>query len=126
MEDEDIGSRLPLAICLEDSIFSVNIHRIMLSELTTRNDRSVYCAYNPVSKTLPENYTSLRSKEKKRKEKQKKRKRTEENRIRVQEKTGQWPIPCSTITAVTSLVYVKYFTLSHLFCPHNSSRGWYS
>ena len=66
MEDEDIGSRLPLAICLEDSIFSVNIHRIMLSELTTRNDRSVYCAYNPVSKTLPENYTSLRSKEKKR------------------------------------------------------------
>ena len=64
MEDEDTGSRLPLAIYLEDSSVSVNIPRIMLSELTTRNDRSVHCAYNPASKTLPENYTSLRHKEK--------------------------------------------------------------
>ena len=59
MEDEDTESRLPLAIYLEDSNFSVNIHQIILSKLTTRNDRSVYCAYNPVSKTLPESYTSL-------------------------------------------------------------------
>ena len=99
MEDEDIGSRLPLAICLEDSIFSVNIHRIMLSELTTRNDRSVYCAYNPVSKTLPENYTSLRSKEKKRKEKQKKRKEKEqkktESESRKRRANGQFHAPPS-------------------------------
>jgi len=39
MEDEDTGSRLPLAKYLEDSNFSVNIHRNMFSELTTRNDR---------------------------------------------------------------------------------------
>ena len=32
MEDEDTGSRLPFAICLEDSNVSVNIPRIMLSE----------------------------------------------------------------------------------------------
>ena len=89
MEDKDTGSRLPLAIYLEDSIFSVNIHQIMVSELTTRNDRSVYCAYNPEFQTLPESYTSLRC-------------RRKENRIRVQEKTSQWPIPCSTITAVAS------------------------
>ena len=43
MEDEGTGSRLPLAIYLEDSIFSVNIHQIMVSELTTRNDRSLLC-----------------------------------------------------------------------------------
>ena len=39
MEDEDTGSRLPLAIYLEDSNFSVTIHENMLSELTIRNDR---------------------------------------------------------------------------------------
>ena len=44
MEDEDTGSRLPLAIYLEDSNVSVNSPRTMLSELTTRNDRSIYCA----------------------------------------------------------------------------------
>ena len=54
MIDEDTGSRLCLAIYLEDSNVSVNIPRTMLSELTTRNDRSVYHAYTPVSKTLPE------------------------------------------------------------------------
>ena len=71
MEDEETGSRLPLAIYLEDSNFSVNIHGIMLNELTTRNDSSVYHAYKPVSKTLPESYT---------------RRRREENQIRVQDK----------------------------------------
>ena len=45
MEDEDTGSRLPLAIYLKDSNVSVNIHQMMLSEWTTRNDMSVYCAY---------------------------------------------------------------------------------
>ena len=98
MEDEDTGSRLPFVICLEDSNVSVNITRIMLSELTTRNDRSVYCAYSPVSKTLPENYTSLRC-------------RRKENRIRDQEKTGQWTIQWSTITAVTS---GSTWSISHL------------
>ena len=39
MEDEDTESRLPLAIYLEDSNFSVTIHENMLSELTIRNDR---------------------------------------------------------------------------------------
>ena len=32
MEDEDTGSRLPLAIYLKDSNVSVNIHQMMLSE----------------------------------------------------------------------------------------------
>lgn len=46
------GPILPLAIYLEDSNCSVNIHWTMLGEWTTRNDRSLYCAFNPVSKTL--------------------------------------------------------------------------
>ena len=32
MEDEDAGSRLPLAIYLKDSNVLANIHRMMLSE----------------------------------------------------------------------------------------------
>ena len=32
MEDEDAGSRLPLAIYLKDSNVLVNIHQMMLSE----------------------------------------------------------------------------------------------
>ena len=35
-------------------------HRIILSEWTTRNDRSVYYAHSPVFKTFPESYTSFR------------------------------------------------------------------
>ena len=106
MEDEDTGSRLPFAICLEDSNVSVNIPRTMLSELTTRNDRSIYCAQNPVSKTLPENYTSLRC-------------RRKENRINVQEKMAN-----SIVHHYSShiWVYMKHFTHSDLLCPHHSSR----
>ena len=81
----------------------------MLSELTTRNDSSVYHAYKPVSKTLPESYTIVRC-------------RREENQIRVQEKMAN-----SMLHHHSShiWVYVKHSTLSDLFCPHNSTRGWY-
>ena len=73
-----------------------------------RNDRSVYHAYNPVSKTLPESYTALW--------------RRKENRIRAQEEMAN-----STLHHHSRhiWVYTKHFTLTDLFCPHNWLRGWY-
>ena len=73
-----------------------------------RNDRSVYHAYNPVSKTLPESYTALW--------------RRKENRIRAQEEMAN-----STLHHHSRhiWVYMKRFILIDLFYPHNRLRGWY-
>ena len=81
----------------------------MLSEWTTSNDRSVYPAYNPVSKTLPESYTSLW-------------RRRKEYRIRDQEEMAN-----STLHHHSRhiWVYMKHVTLIDLFYPHNRLRGWY-
>ena len=81
----------------------------MLSEWTTRNDRSVYCAYNPVSKTLPESYTTLQ-------------RRKKENRIRAQEEMANWTFHHHSRHL---WVYMKHFTPIDLFCPHNRLRGWF-
>ena len=80
----------------------------MLSEWTTRNDRSVYCAYNPVSKTLPENYTTLW--------------RRKDNRIRAQEEMAN---PTLYHHSRHIGVYMKHCTLTDLSCPHNRLRRWY-
>ena len=50
MEDEDIGSRLPLAIYLEDSNFSVNVTELCWVNGPQGKTRVSTCAYNPVSK----------------------------------------------------------------------------
>lgn len=70
MIDEDTGTRLPLAIHLEDSNFSVNIMELCsVNEPQGKTGVSTR-PYNPVSKTLPESYTTLQ-------------RRRKENRIRA-------------------------------------------
>lgn len=66
-----------------------------------------YYAYNPVSKTVPESYTSLRDRKKK---------------IESRKKMAN---PMLHHHSNHTWVYVMHFTLSDLFFPHNSSRGWY-
>ena len=108
MIDEGTGTRLPLAIYLEDSNFSVNIMELCsVNEPQGKTGVSTH-PYNPVSKTLPESYITLQ-------------RRRKENRIRTQEEMAN-----STLHHHSRhiWVYMKHFTLTDLFCPHNRLRGW--